>query len=179
MEEGVEAVGRPSCLARSNLQQASKPQRRHASGAKRHVRTCPIFSIAGDTMMDCETEMAADGGGSPVRPNSLFHHSSNDAGDASANESSHDAPDGADDCSDERAHPPDARAEAASGAAATNEHDMMLLKKFWRTYDTIIILSIFAVLGIVFRMMSATWFRLELGSVFSEDSALGTNLPLK
>ncbi|KAL3807311.1 hypothetical protein ACHAXA_008536 [Cyclostephanos tholiformis] len=39
-------------------------------------------------------------------------------------------------------------------------------------------LSICSVLGIFMRMMSATWFRLELGAVFSEDSALGTNLPL-
>jgi len=57
-------------------------------------------------------------------------------------------------------------------------HDMYLMQQFWRTYDTIIILSIFAVFGIMFRMMSATWFRMELGVVFSEDSALGTNLPL-
>ena len=49
---------------------------------------------------------------------------------------------------------------------------------FWRSYDTVIMLSICSVVGIVIRMMSATWFRLELGAVFSEDSALGTNLPL-
>lgn len=59
-----------------------------------------------------------------------------------------------------------------------NDHDTHILHQFWRTYDTIIILSIFAVFGIAFRMMSATWFRNKLGSVFSEDSALGTNLPL-
>ena len=50
--------------------------------------------------------------------------------------------------------------------------------EFWRTFDTIVILSICSVLGIVFRMISSTWFRLELGSVFSEDSALSTTLPL-
>eukprot|EP00578_Thalassiosira_sp_NH16_P024061 CAMPEP_0181096206 /NCGR_PEP_ID=MMETSP1071-20121207/10910_1 /TAXON_ID=35127 /ORGANISM="Thalassiosira sp., Strain NH16" /LENGTH=188 /DNA_ID=CAMNT_0023178601 /DNA_START=201 /DNA_END=767 /DNA_ORIENTATION=+ len=61
---------------------------------------------------------------------------------------------------------------------ATSARDAVLLQQFWRTYDTVLILSIFAVVGIVFRMMSATWFRMELGSVFSEDSALGTNLPL-
>ena len=64
----------------------------------------------------------------------------------------------------------------------TNNHDntnnMLLLQKFWRTYDTLIILSICSIVGIVFRMLSAKWFRLEMGSVFSEDSALGTNLPL-
>jgi hypothetical protein len=49
---------------------------------------------------------------------------------------------------------------------------------FWRTYDTVIMLSICSVVGIVIRMMSATWFRLKIGAVFSEDSALGTNLPL-
>ncbi|KAL9190355.1 hypothetical protein ACHAXT_007566, partial [Thalassiosira profunda] len=59
-----------------------------------------------------------------------------------------------------------------------NAQDALLLRHFWRSFDTIIILSICSVFGIAFRMMSATWFRLELGSVFSEDSALGTNLPL-
>ena len=62
--------------------------------------------------------------------------------------------------------------------AIISQHDLETLQKFWSTYDTIIILSIFAIFGIAFRMASATWFRLELGSVFSEDSALGTNLPL-
>ena len=51
-------------------------------------------------------------------------------------------------------------------------------REFWRNYDTVIMLSICSVVGIFIRMMSATWFRLELGAVFSEDSALGTNLPL-
>ena len=49
---------------------------------------------------------------------------------------------------------------------------------FWRSYDTVIMLSICSVVGIVIRAMSATWYRLEIGAVFSEDSALGTNLPL-
>lgn len=56
--------------------------------------------------------------------------------------------------------------------------DTILLTSFWRTYDDIIILSLFSIFGIVFRIVSATWFRMELGVVFSEDSALGTNLPL-
>jgi len=56
--------------------------------------------------------------------------------------------------------------------------ETLMMQQFWRTYDTIIILSIFAVFSIMFRMMSATWFRMELGVVFSEDSALGTTLPL-
>jgi len=59
-----------------------------------------------------------------------------------------------------------------------SEHDMEILQRFWSKYDTIIILSICSIVGIAFRMMSATWFRMELGAVFSEDSALGTNLPL-
>ena len=59
-----------------------------------------------------------------------------------------------------------------------NDNNILLLQKFWRTYDTLIILSICSIIGIVFRMLSAKWFRLEMGSVFSEDSALGTNLPL-
>ena len=62
--------------------------------------------------------------------------------------------------------------------STTSEHDMAILQRFWSTYDTIIILSICSIVGIAFRMMSATWFRMELGAVFSEDSALGTNLPL-
>ena len=56
--------------------------------------------------------------------------------------------------------------------------DSALRQQFWRTYDTIIILSICAVGGIAFRMASAAWFRLELGAVFSADSALGGTLPL-
>ena len=56
--------------------------------------------------------------------------------------------------------------------------DTLLLQSFWRTYDDVIILSLFSIFGIVFRIFSATWFRMELGVVFSEDSALGTNLPL-
>ena len=56
--------------------------------------------------------------------------------------------------------------------------DAVLLTSFWQTYDNIIILSLFSIFGIVFRIFSSTWFRMELGVVFSEDSALGTNLPL-
>jgi hypothetical protein len=56
--------------------------------------------------------------------------------------------------------------------------DTTLVTSIWRTYDDIIILSLFSIFGIVFRIFSATWFRMELGVVFSEDSALGTNLPL-
>lgn len=56
--------------------------------------------------------------------------------------------------------------------------DAVLLNSIWRTYDDVIILSLFSMFGIVFRIFSATWFRMELGVVFSEDSALGTNLPL-
>ena len=63
-------------------------------------------------------------------------------------------------------------------SARPASRDPAIAKEFWRTFDTIVILSICSVLGIVFRMLSATWFRLELGSVFSEDSALSTTLPL-
>lgn len=56
--------------------------------------------------------------------------------------------------------------------------DATLVTSIWRTYDDIMILSLFSIFGIVFRIFSATWFRMELGVVFSEDSALGTNLPL-
>lgn len=53
-----------------------------------------------------------------------------------------------------------------------------IIKQFWLTYDEIIILSICSIFGIAFRLLGASWFRLELNFVFSEDSALGTNLPL-
>ena len=53
-----------------------------------------------------------------------------------------------------------------------------IIKQFWRTYDEIIILSICSLFGIAFRLLGASWFRLELNFVFSQDSALGTNLPL-
>eukprot|EP00986_Skeletonema_menzelii_P001218 scaffold323_cov139-Skeletonema_menzelii.AAC.8 len=62
------------------------------------------------------------------------------------------------------------------------QHDEKLqeqiIKQFWRTYDEVIILSICSIFGIAFRLLGASWFRLELNFVFSEDSALGTNLPL-
>jgi len=58
---------------------------------------------------------------------------------------------------------------------AMQEH---IIKQFWRTYDEVIILSIFSIFGIAFRLLGASWFRLGLNFVFSEDSALGTNLPL-
>lgn len=70
------------------------------------------------------------------------------------------------------------RPQPTSDDGEASARDTVLTQRFWRTYDTVTILSICAVLGIMFRMMSATWFRMELGSVFSEDSALGTNLPL-
>jgi hypothetical protein len=57
-------------------------------------------------------------------------------------------------------------------------NDAHVLHNFWRTFDDVVILSLFAIFGIVFRMLSATWFSLELAFVFSEDSALSTNLPL-
>jgi fluoride ion exporter CrcB/FEX len=57
-------------------------------------------------------------------------------------------------------------------------NDALVLHNFWRTFDDVVILSLFAIFGIVFRMLSATWFSLELAFVFSEDSALSTNLPL-
>ena len=53
-----------------------------------------------------------------------------------------------------------------------------IIKQFWLTYDEIIILSICSIFGIAFRLLGASWFRLELNFIFSEDSALGTNLPL-
>lgn len=53
-----------------------------------------------------------------------------------------------------------------------------IIQQFWRTYDEVIILSICSIFGIAFRLLGASWFRLELNFVFSQDSALGTNLPL-
>mmetsp|Transcript_25994 Transcript_25994/g.53780 ORF Transcript_25994/g.53780 Transcript_25994/m.53780 type:complete len:718 (+) Transcript_25994:582-2735(+) len=75
-------------------------------------------------------------------------------------------------------NPPTQQTQTTQELQRQEEEDIILLQKFWRTYDDIVILSLFAIFGIVFRMASATWFRLELGVVFSEDSALSTNLPL-
>eukprot|EP00804_Cyclotella_cryptica_P031259 CCRYP_011080-RA/>CCRYP_011080-RA protein AED:0.25 eAED:0.25 QI:192/0.8/0.66/1/0.8/0.66/6/0/816 len=68
--------------------------------------------------------------------------------------------------------------QATNQPPTQQSQDRVLLQSFWRTYDDVIILSLFSIFGIVFRIFSATWFRMELGVVFSEDSALGTNLPL-
>ncbi len=53
-----------------------------------------------------------------------------------------------------------------------------IIQQFWRTYDEVIILSICSIFGIAFRLLGASWFRLELNFVFSPASALGSNLPL-
>ena len=69
--------------------------------------------------------------------------------------------------------------DPAAGLRSDGDGAVRLPRRgFWRTYDTVIMLSICSVVGIVIRAMSATWYRLEIGAVFSEDSALGTNLPL-
>lgn len=74
---------------------------------------------------------------------------------------------------------------SSSPEAAGGQHDEHLranqekiIKQFWQTYDEVIILSICSIFGIAFRLLGASWFRLGLNFVFSEDSALGTNLPL-
>lgn len=52
------------------------------------------------------------------------------------------------------------------------------LERFWKTYDAISIVSLFAILGILSRIVAASWFATFDGGVFHEGSALFTNLPL-
>jgi fluoride ion exporter CrcB/FEX len=51
------------------------------------------------------------------------------------------------------------------------------VEHFWKTYDDIIILSLFTQLGIVFRIAAAHWFHYFDGT-FSDASPLFVNLPL-
>ena len=58
-----------------------------------------------------------------------------------------------------------------------NSEDDIFVQKFWKTYDDIIILSLFTQVGIVFRLAAAGWFSYFDGT-FHPQSALFTNLPL-
>lgn len=58
-----------------------------------------------------------------------------------------------------------------------NEEEKQYLRRCWSSYDDLIILSLFALLGIAFRLLAAVFFR-RFDDVFNEDSALFTNLPL-
>jgi fluoride ion exporter CrcB/FEX len=57
------------------------------------------------------------------------------------------------------------------------DDDRLFVHHFWRTYDDIIILSLFTQIGMVFRLAMSTWLAIFDG-VFSNDSALFVNLPL-
>jgi len=61
--------------------------------------------------------------------------------------------------------------------AQQEQEDLRFVHHFWRTYDDILILSLFTQVGIVFRLASSTWFTF-FDQVFSADSALFVNLPL-
>jgi len=77
----------------------------------------------------------------------------------------------------------------ASTSSANNSNDNIIrtksysyeeqqfIEQFWKRYDDIIILSIFSFLGILFRLMAASFFH-KFDDVFNEKSALFTNLPL-
>jgi len=52
-----------------------------------------------------------------------------------------------------------------------------IVESFWRLYDDHVILSIFGILGILFRILASSWFR-TFDDAFNETSALFTNLPL-
>jgi fluoride ion exporter CrcB/FEX len=58
-----------------------------------------------------------------------------------------------------------------------SQEEWILIEKFWKAYDEILILSLFSILGILFRLLFATWFS-TFDNVFNENSALFTNLPL-
>ena len=57
------------------------------------------------------------------------------------------------------------------------KEEQQLIERFWKRYDDIIILSLFSILGILFRI-AATNFFTKFNDVFNETSALFTNLPL-
>lgn len=57
------------------------------------------------------------------------------------------------------------------------QEDRRFVHHFWRTYDDIVILSLFTQIGIVFRLATSTYLTFFDG-VFSNDSALFVNLPL-
>jgi fluoride ion exporter CrcB/FEX len=67
----------------------------------------------------------------------------------------------------------------ADGAQSPREtrDDIRFVNKFWTTFDDLVILSIFTQLGILFRLAFSTWFTF-IDSVFSNDTALFTTLPL-
>jgi len=51
------------------------------------------------------------------------------------------------------------------------------VEQFWRTYDEVVILSLFSICGVIFRLLAASFFK-RFDDVFNENSALFTNLPL-
>ena len=57
------------------------------------------------------------------------------------------------------------------------DEERRIVESFWRLYDDHIILSIFGILGILFRILASSWFRM-FDDAFNENSALFTNLPL-
>ncbi|EJK58702.1 hypothetical protein THAOC_21149 [Thalassiosira oceanica] len=120
------------------------------------------------------------GSGHPDSPGLRRRTISAEEGASSGDDEENLNPDGAGEDGDPRADDsPRGSAEPLPvPPASPASQDPATVMEFWRTFDTIVILSICSVLGIVFRMLSSTWFRLELGSVFSEDSALSTTLPL-
>ena len=57
------------------------------------------------------------------------------------------------------------------------DEERRIVESFWRLYDDHIILSIFGILGILFRILASSFFRM-FGDAFNENSALFTNLPM-
>ena len=55
--------------------------------------------------------------------------------------------------------------------------DRVFVENFWKTFDDILMLSLFAQLGVVCRLLSSIWFGYFDG-IFSADGPLFTNLPL-
>ena len=57
------------------------------------------------------------------------------------------------------------------------DEERRIVESFWRLYDDHIILSIFGILGILFRILASSFFRM-FDDAFNENSALFTNLPM-
>jgi len=55
--------------------------------------------------------------------------------------------------------------------------DRLFVERFWKTYDDLVIISLFTQVGIVLRLCAATWFA-HVGNTFRVDDALFVSLPL-
>ena len=73
--------------------------------------------------------------------------------------------------------PPISSNETLFEGKTYSQEEWILIERFWKAYDEVLILALFSILGILFRLLFARWFSV-FNSVFNENSALFTNLPL-